>query len=131
MADYSVTVTYEITSITNNGDFPETATVAYTLDHEGNDIDMPVENRSDSFLVSELTRGIDTFNATTEEKQTALKSNFETLANFHFTTYANKVRRAHARVDDELLDDLTGSVDIASIMKAFFGPILKGSVVVP
>lgn len=127
----AVTVLYTITSLTNNGDFPETATIEYTLDHEGNDIDMPVENRTDSFLVSELTNGIDTFNNTLEEKQEQLKSNFETLAAYYFNNYATKVKAAHAREDSELLVDAEGEVETASIsiMQRFL--VIEGKVVVP
>lgn len=124
MPDATVTIDYTITALTNNSDLPQTASVEYTLSHADTALE---EDRTDTFLVSELTNSIETSTDTLAERQAQLQTNFEALALFFFTDFASKVKAAQGALDAADLVDLVGDVEINSFSKLL---TLQGRVII-
>lgn len=112
MPDITVTVHYIITAITNNGNSPETAGVTYTMSHTGTGLS---STRTDTFLVSDLTKGVGTSTDTLAQKQATMLSNFEALAAFFFQGFAQNVRNHQADQDDQYIINVGKDATITSM----------------
>ena len=125
MSDSSLTITYEITTITTaNG----MSTIVWTMDEA---VSGETSSRTgDRFRTSDLASGVESTDSD-YDKLVTLQTNFEALAAPYFAAFAIVVRAALDADFSELLETApaTGEVTGLSVSNALKMPI-SGSVVV-